>query len=54
MDGINARYEICEKFLNTLYTDLWNRNRINEAEKLRKHFKDFNVKAVSWEEFVKC
>lgn len=52
IDGINARYEISEKFLSTLFTDLWNRNRIKEAETIRKYFKNFNVKILPWEEFI--
>ena len=50
--GINARFFISRDFLNTLYTLLWIRNRVKEAEKLKKHFSLYNIKAIEWEDFV--
>jgi hypothetical protein len=53
-EGRNAVYEVNNEFLNTLYSLFWYRNRAKEAEKLKKHFKEFNIKVLSWEEFIRC
>ena len=50
--GINARYFLTRDLLNTLYTLLWIRNRVKEAEKLKKHFSLYNIKAIEWEDYV--
>ena len=50
--GINARYFLTRDFLNTLYTLLWIRNRVKEAEKLKRHFSLYNIKAIEWEDYV--
>ena len=49
----NARYHISREFLNTLYTLFWHRNRIKEGEKLKKHFKEYDIEIIPFEEFVK-
>lgn len=50
--GINARFFLSKDFLNTLYTLLWIRNRVKEAEKLKKHFSLYDIKAIEWEDLV--
>lgn len=50
--GINARYFLTRDLLNTLYTLLCIRNRVKEAEKLKKHFSLYNIKAIEWEDYV--
>ena len=50
--GINARYFLTRDLLNTLYTLLWIRNRVKEAEKLKRHFSLYNIKAIEWEDYV--
>ena len=52
-DGIHSRYLICEDFLSTLYTYFWYKNRIKEAEKLKRFFKTYRIKCLEFEEFVK-
>jgi uncharacterized membrane protein YkgB len=52
-DGINALFKINTGFLNTLYTYFWHKGRDEEAKMLKKHFKDYDVKALCWEEFVR-
>jgi hypothetical protein len=52
--GINSRYFLNRDFLNLLYTTLFNKNKIKAADNLEKHFKDFNIEALPWEEFIKC
>lgn len=50
--GINARFFISRDFLNKLYTLLWIRNRVKEAEKLKKHFSLYDIKAIEREDYV--
>jgi hypothetical protein len=48
-----CRFYISQDFLNTLYTLLWHKNRVGEAQKLKKHFKEFDIDIIPFEEFVK-
>lgn len=50
--GINSRFFITKEFLNTFYTLLCMRNRIKAAEKLKNHFKEYDIEAIDYEEFV--
>lgn len=52
-NGINARYKLNDNFLSLLYTTLFYRNREKEGIKLKNHFKDYKIKILKWEEFVK-
>ncbi len=52
-DGINAIFVINTGFLSMLYTYFWHRGRNKEAETLKRHFKDFNIKALCWEDYAR-
>ena len=52
-DGITAQYDLCDKFLSTLYTCLCHRNKIKSAERLKKYYNDYNIKILDWEEFIR-
>lgn len=39
-------------FLNMLYTFFWYRGRIKQAERLKRHFKEYNIDVLKWEDFI--
>lgn len=51
-DGLNAKYLLCDDFLNCFYTLLSYRNRPVEMKKFKNHFKTHNVKVIDWEDFI--
>lgn len=53
-DGLYSLYEISYDFLNTLYNFFLLRVKHKPADKLQKHFKDFNFKVMNYEEFLQC
>jgi hypothetical protein len=53
-DGLYALYNLSNMFLNIFYNFLLMRNRYNQAKMLKDHFKDFNFKIMSYEDFLQC
>ena len=53
-DGLYSLYSLSNKFLNTLYNVLLMRSKDEQARMLKDHFKDFNFKVMSYEEFLQC
>ena len=52
-NGIHSRFFITKDFLEEFYTTLWMRNRVKAAEKLKKHFEEYDVEAIDYENFVR-
>ena len=46
------KFKLNIDFLNMLYTFLWYRGRVKEAEKLKNFFQNYNIECLKWEDFV--
>ena len=53
MDCANARYLVNNELLNNLYNLFVYKNKISESECLKKYFKDYDLKLMKYEDFIK-
>ena len=50
---MHTRFVINKDFINVLYNFLWHKRKREAAKKLKDYFKDYEIKLMSLEEFVK-